>query len=90
MYGKLIEGVLSEAPKKLTIGDNQVWNAPPEEYLAQGWKPIVFTESPEAPEGYYYESGWEENDHEIEQTWILTELPDDAEEILNILTGDAE
>ena len=78
MYGKLIEGALRIAPKKLTIGDTQVWNAPSEAYLAQGWLPVVFTEAPEAPTGYYYESGWTEEDDEIVQTWTLTELPDEV------------
>lgn len=90
MYGKLIEGVLSEAPKKLTIGDNQVWNAPAEEYIIQGWKPVRFTDAPEAPEGYYYRSEWTEDDAEIVQSWVLEKLPDEVDEAeaWNILFGE--
>ena len=89
MYAKLINGALRIAPKKLIIDDTQVWNASAEQYLAQGWLPVVFTDAPEAPSGYYYESGWEEEDNEIVQTWTLTELPEpDADEALAILLGE--
>lgn len=91
MYGKLIDGNLKIAPKKLIINDTQVWNASASDYLAQGWLPVIFTDAPEPPEGYYYESGWEEDNNTITQTWTLTELPDpDADEILNIILGGAE
>ena len=92
MYAKLIEGALRIAPKKLIIGDTQVWNAPREAYIAQGWLPVVFTEAPEAPSGYYYESGWEEKAETIEQTWTLVELPDDIDEYeaYQIIVGGAE
>lgn len=91
MYGKLIDSNLQIAPKKLIINDTQVWNASDADYLAQGWLPVVFTESPEALTGYYYESGWEEENNTITQTWTLVELPEpDADEILNIILGGAE
>lgn len=91
MYAKLIEGNLQIAPKKLIINDTQVWNASASDYLAQGWLEVIFTEMPEAPEGYYYESGWEEKDNAIVQTWELVEITDiDAEEALNIIMGGAE
>ena len=90
MYAKLINGSLRAAPKKLIIEDEQVWNAPSEAYLSQGWKPVRFTETPEAPEGYYYESGWEEAEAEIVQTWTLVEEPDDIDdaEAFNIIFGE--
>jgi len=90
MYGKLIEGELQTAPKKLEINDNCVWNAPSEEYLAQGWKLVRFTDEPEAPTGYYYESGWEETETEIVQTWTLVELPDEVDdaEAFSIIFGE--
>lgn len=91
MYAKLIDGELRIAPKKLIINDTQVWNASVEDYLAQGWLPVIFTEMPEAPDGYYYEGGWEEEDNTIVQTWTLVELPEpDAEEALAILLGEEE
>lgn len=90
MYAKLIEGNLRVAPKKLEINGNWVWNAPASDYLAQGWKLVRFTETPEAPEGYYYESGWEEAEAEIVQTWTLVEEPDDIDEAeaFNIIFGE--
>jgi hypothetical protein len=60
MYGKLIEGNLRIAPKVLPGEGTIVYNPPAEMYLAQGWKPVEFTEAPDAPAGYHYESGWEE------------------------------
>ena len=80
MYGKLIEGELQIAPKKLNGGGVVVYNPPAEMYLAQGWKPVTFVDPPEAPSGYYYESGWEETAKAIVQTWTLTPLPDDIDE----------
>ena len=90
MYGKLIDNELQFAPKVLPGEGVNVWNPPAEMYLAQGWKPVVFTDEPEAPSGYYYESGWEEQTDEIVQTWTLTPLPDDIDdsELVNILFGE--
>ena len=80
MYGKLIEGNLQIAPRKLNGDGVIVYNPPAEMYLAQGWKPVRFTDEPEAPSGYFYESGWEEQADAIVQTWALTPLPDDIDE----------
>lgn len=80
MYAKLIEGELQYAPKHITIGTNNIWNASAELMLTQGWKLVVFTEPPEAPTGYYYESAWEEDEAEIVQTWTLEKLPDDIDD----------
>ena len=80
MYGKLIEGELQIAPKKLNGDGVIVYNPPAEMYLEQGWKPVTFTDAPEAPAGYYYESGWEEQTDAIVQTWALMPLPDDIDE----------
>lgn len=92
MYGRLIDGVLINAPKKLEINGSWVWNAPAEEYLLQGWKPVQFTDAPEAPEGYYYRSEWTEEDAEIVQTWVLEKLPDEVDdaEAFNIIFGGEE
>ena len=90
MYGKLTDGRLITAPKMLVIGSTKVWNATAEQYAAAGYKPVEFTEMPEAPEGYYYESGWEEQETAIVQTWTMVELPPDemsAEEALEIILG---
>lgn len=90
MYGKLTEGELQTAPKKLEINGNWVWNAPAEDYLAQGWKPVRFTDEPEPIEGYFWQSGWTETETEIVQTWTQEPLPDDVDEAeaWNILFGE--
>ena len=80
MYAKLIDNELHTAPKMLPGDGVNVWNPPAEMYLEQGWKPVQFTDEPEAPSGYYYESGWEEQTDAIVQTWTLTPLPDDIDE----------
>ena len=80
MYGKLIDGELCGAPKKLNGDGVVVYNPPAEMYLEQGWKPVRFTDEPEVPSGYIFESGWEEQTDAIVQTWTLTPLPDDIDE----------
>lgn len=92
MYAKLIDGALHIAPKKLPGDGVIVYNPPAEMYLAQGWKPVTFTDAPEAPSGYYYESGWEEQDDAIVLVWTLAPLPDDIDEAeaYDIIFGGAE
>lgn len=92
MYGKLINGVLHRAPGMLHIGSNNVWNPTADQYAAAGYKPVEFTEMPEAPEGYSYESGWEEQETAIVQTWTPVELPPDIpdEEAMAIILGGDE
>lgn len=80
MYGKLIDGDLQIAPRKLNGDGVTIWNPPAEMYLEQGWKPVNNTEPPEEPSGYYYEMVWEEQADAIVQTWTLTPLPDDIDE----------
>ncbi len=89
MYGKLHDGELQYAPNKLPGDGVVVYNPPAEIYLAQGWKPVRFTDMPEAPTGYYCESGWEEQADAIVQTWTFTPLPDDIDEAeaFNIIFG---
>ena len=89
MFGKLNDGNLTIAPRKLPGDGVVVYNPPAEMYLAQGWKPVEFTDAPEAPEGYTYESGWEETADSIVQTWALVPAPDDIDEAeaLDIIFG---
>ena len=90
MYAKLINGNLIHAPKMLVIGDTHVWNATAEQYAAQGWLPVVYTDLPEQ-DGYYAESGWAEEDGRIVQEWVLIPIPEDEDiddaEALNIILG---
>lgn len=77
MYAKLINGALQPAPRHVTVDGYNIWNAPAEVMFSLGWKAVVFTNAPEAPEGYHYAAGWEEDETEITQTWTL--VPDDVE-----------
>ena len=80
MYGKLIEGSLIAAPSMLPGDGVNVWNPPAAMYMAQGWKPVIFTDEPsDPPEGYAYEPGWGETSDEIVQTWTLVEEPDEVD-----------
>lgn len=92
MYGKLNDGNLTIAPRKLNGDGVVVYNPPAEMYLAAGYKPVEFTDSPEAPEGYTYESAWEETAGSIVQTWTLVPLPDDIDdaEAFDIIFGGGE
>lgn len=92
MYAKLVDGNLRIAPRKLPSDGVIVYNPPAEMYLAAGYKPMTFTDSPEAPEGFYYEPGWEEQTEAIVQTWTLTPLPDDIgeAEAYSIIFGGAK
>ena len=93
MYGKLIDGVLHRAPRMLHIGSNNVWNPTADQYAAAGYKPVEYTEVPEVPDGFYYESGWEERENVIVQIRTLVELPPDIpdeEALAIILGGDGE
>lgn len=71
MFAKLTEGFIRTAKEHFDT---------PEEYFSHGYKPVTFVDPPEAPAGYYYESGWEEQTDAIVQTWTLTPLPDDIDE----------
>ena len=90
MYGKLINGALRIAPRRLTIGGCVVFNPTPAQYEAEGYLPVRQTEQPEAPEGFEAVSSWEEQAGEIVQVWHFEELPPEepsAEEILSIILG---
>lgn len=91
MYGKLNDGNLTIAPRKLPGDGVVVYNPPEAMYREQGYKPVEFTVAPEAPEGFYYESSWEEQDESIVQTWTLVPLPDDVDdaEAFDIIFGGA-
>lgn len=90
IYGTLTEGVLTLAPKMITIGEYNVWNATEQQYRSLGYKPVQYAEPPEPPEGYDYEFAWEEDDDEIVQTYTLVEHELTNDEILAILLGEGD
>lgn len=91
-YGKLIDGNLTIAPRKLPGDGVVVYNPPESMYRAQGWKPVEFADAPEAPEGFYYASVWEETADSIVQTWALVPVPDEVDdsEAFDIIFGGGE
>ena len=89
MYGKLVNGELRGAPRPLKTADGDVFTNDPSIYLANGYKPIILTDSPS--DGKSYTSSWTETETEIIQVW--TEVPQSDNdsisdsEALEIITG---
>lgn len=90
MYGKLIDGVLEFAPKKIKQDNSIIYNPPVEMLVERGYKPIIETPEPEAQEGYHYELSFEDDGDEIVYVWTLYENEPTADDIMNILLGEAE
>jgi len=92
MYAKFENGRFIVAPNKLSGDGVTVFNPPAEMYRMAGYKPVQFTTSPDAPEGYTYESSWEEQEDQIVQTWALVPEPEDIDdaEAFDIIFGGAQ
>lgn len=90
-YAKLIDGNLVPAPRKLTVGDFTVYNPTPEMLIADGWKPVVYTEPPEVEPGFEAVPGWYDDGTEIREIWTVLPVPITEDEALvrysNELTG---
>ena len=87
-YAKLSGGLPQFAPNPIQVGTDWVGNPPETVYLSQGYKPVIFTEKPEAPSGYEYAAVWSETEAAVVLGWELreaSELP--ADEALSILLG---
>ena len=80
MYVKLIDETLNIA------------NMPDDEAISKGYKLAVFTEKPEAEEGFRAVSSWEETADTYVQSWTVVEDIDDdtigIDEALSILMGE--
>lgn len=93
MYAKLQNGFLRSAPKMITLDGKTINNPYPEELEQLGYKPVLYTDMPEATEGKHWESEWEEEETEIKQVWKLADDPVypepelSAEDALNIIMG---
>jgi hypothetical protein len=90
-YAKLINSIPTYAPNPIL--HNGLWygNPPPEVYLAEGYKPVTYTDQPE-PQGVgWYVETWTESDDAIVQGWEWHEATDEdeisPEEALDMLLG---
>lgn len=71
IYGKLVDGELRGAPNPLKTEESYIFTNNAAIYLANGYKPIILTDSPS--DGKSYISSWTETETEIIQVW--TEQP---------------
>lgn len=92
MYGKLVNGELRGAPRPIKTAEGDVFTNDPSIYLANGYKPIILTDSPS--DGKSYISSWTETETEIVQVWTEQQQSDDDpisdSEALEIITGGAD
>ena len=91
-YAKLIDGQIQFATRKLTVGEYTVYNPTPEMLIAEGYKPVVYTEPPTVEPGFVAVPGWEERENEIVQIWTIEQDSGeiDDSEALNIILGGSE
>lgn len=82
MHAKLIDGKFVPAPRKLTIDGTLVYNPTPEQFKAQGYKPLQESKHGTAPEGMVYAPRYEDTGESIKQTWALEVIPASPEEML--------
>ena len=94
-YATLSNNQIKYAPNPIKVGNSYIGNPPDEVYAEAGYLPVIETEPPEAPDGYYYSPGWEEQDGQIVRVWVLEEMPPEpdevsADEALDIILGGVE
>lgn len=68
-YAKLINNNVQYAPNPILIEDNYIGNPPIENYLEEGYKPVIYTEQPELQGSGYYKEVWKETETNIIQDW---------------------
>lgn len=91
-YAKLNDGKISYAPNPIKI-DGCWWSNPTAKILlAEGYKPVRYTEAPAVEPGFVAVPGWEETAAEIVQTWAVEPEPDEISEdrAYRIITGEEE
>lgn len=89
-YGKLIDGAMQYAPKKIKNGDSIIYNPTPETLTVWGYMPVIVTDAPQTETGYQAVGEWVIEDGQIVLQWHIEEAEPTAEEALAILMGDAE
>jgi hypothetical protein len=91
-YAKLINNNILFATNPILHNGMWYGNPPNEVYEEEGYKPVIYTDMPMAPEGYYYEEKWTELENSITQSWELVELPPETDvdpyEAMQILFGE--
>lgn len=90
-YAKLINSRLSYAPNPILHDGVWYGNPPAEIYLAEGFKPVTYTDQPE-PQGVgWWNTTWTETEEAIVQGWEWHEATDEdeisPEEALDMLMG---
>ena len=85
LLGKLVDGALSYAPRKIIIDGKTIFNPGEELLKEQGYKEIRKSDIPDdAPDGKIYVSSYEDKGDYIEQVWTLIDEPPKAKEELAI------
>ena len=76
LLGKLVNGALSYAPKKIIIDGKTIFNPTETQLISAGYKPIIETDMPDdAPEGQHYEAQYTDGETQITQSWVLVDNP---------------
>lgn len=76
IYGKLVDGELRGAPNPLKTEESYIFTNNAAIYLANGYKPIILTDSPS--DGKNYIGSWTETETEITQVWTEQPQTDEA------------
>lgn len=87
-YGKLINGILQPAPKKIKTNEGIVYNPSYEMIQPLGYLPLHYTDAPEVDEDHYLSCSWSEINNELVQEWHINEAQPTIEDILNVLMGE--
>ena len=91
-YTQLINNFRSYAPNPILINGSYIGNPPGSVYEAEGYKPVVYSDPPsDPPAGYQWTETWSEEQGNIQQGWVLEEIPISEDDALiryaNELTG---
>ena len=76
MLGKIIDGVLTYPPHRITLDGMQIFNPTETQLISAGYKLIVETDMPDdAPDGQHYEARYTDAGDTITQNWVLVDNP---------------
>lgn len=91
-YAKLINDHPDYAPNPITVDEIRYGNPPAALLIAQGYKPVRYTDAPTPEPGYIAVPEWVETEEEIVQTWAVEPEPDEISEerAYRIIAGEEE